>query len=136
MIFYSTYETYVQIIYTFIPPSLPSMYTFYAVSINSSFGFVREPTNVTVVIEMEAIFHCQHTEADVIGWTLNGISLLDLSLDGVSAHTASVAGGVHNTLTIVAHPQYNNTQIKCVALHFDGSPIMVTDYVIMSIQGE
>ena len=54
---------------------------------------------------------------------------------GVSAVSTSVAGGILNTLTIVAHPQYNLTQVKCVAVHFDGSPLMNTDDVLMSMQG-
>ena len=95
-------------------------------------GFIIVPTDLTVAEGTAAVFCCQHSSADAIGW---GISLLDLSLEGVSAHSTSVAGGILNTLTIVAHPQYNLTQVKCVAVQFDGSPILDTEDVIMSIQG-
>ena len=73
------------------------------------------PAQKTVAQGWEAGFNCQHSTADAIGWRLNGTTFLDKSLEGVSASSTSLAGGVLNTLTIVAHPEYNQTRIGCVA---------------------
>ena len=93
------------------------------------------PAQKTVVQGRKARFVCQHSTADAIGWRLNGTTFLDRSLEGVSASSASLAGGVLNTLTIVAHPEYNQTRIGCVAFFDTGSPIEVTDTVVLIIQG-
>ena len=84
---------------------------------------------------MAAIFICQHPTANAIGWRLDGKPLLNSHLDNVSAVTTSVTGSIQNILTIVANPQYNLTEVECVALYFDGSPFMNPGVVTMTIQG-
>ena len=101
----------------------------------SAIEFMIAPAQKTVAQGWEAGFNCQHSTADAIGWRLNGTTFLDRSLEGVSASSASLAGGVLNTLTIVAHPEYNQTRIGCVAFFDTGSPIEVTDTVVLIIQG-
>ena len=85
--------------------------------------------------EQHAVFNCQHSTAHSIGWRLNGIPLLDTSLVGVEARSTSLPGGVLNTLTIEARPEYNLTNIECVATFFDDSPSEATGVVKLTIQG-
>ena len=93
------------------------------------------PAQRTVAQKQIARFDCQHSTADAIGWRLNGTTFLDRSLQGVSASSTSLAGGVLNTLTIVALPDYNQTSIECVAFFDTGSPIEVTDIIMLTVQG-
>ena len=82
-----------------------------------------------------AVFNCQHSTAHSIGWRLNGTPFLDTSLVGVEARSTALPGGVLNTLTIVALPGFNLTNIECVATFFDDSPSEATEPVTLTIQG-
>ena len=83
-----------------------------------------------------AAFNCQHSTAHSIGWRLNRIPLLDTSLVGVEARSTALPGGVLNTLTIEALPEYNLTIIECVAVFFDDSPSEATGGATLTIQGQ
>ena len=99
---------------------------------------MTKPTGLTVAQGQVATFHCQHSTADVIGWRLN-----DTALNGhdssfvrsVASSTSHSDGVIRYTLTIAALPEYNQTEIECVALFLDGSPVEYTDTVILTIQG-
>ena len=98
-------------------------------------GFTMIPTNLTVVEGVEAVFHCQHPTADAIGWRLNGTTFFDSSWDDVFVAITSIAGGIVNTLTILALSHYNKTQVECMALYFDGYPNMVSITGNLIVQG-
>ena len=97
-------------------------------------GFTQIPTDLTVPLGVEAVFHCQYPTADAIGWRLNGTTLLGSTLDGVIATSTSTAGGILNTLSISALPHYNLTRVECVA-YFDDTPTMDSEVVNLIIQG-
>ena len=97
-------------------------------------GFVIIPTPTIVEVGQVAEFQCQHTTADVIFWRLNGTHVTFKS--GVTtSFTILPGGGILNKLTIEARPEYNTTSVECVALFIDGSPLVVTDTVVLTIQG-
>ena len=97
--------------------------------------FVLLPNDRVVAQGQQAVFNCEHSTAHAIGWRLNGIPLLDTSLVGVDARSTSLPGGVLNTLTIEALPEYNLTRIECIAFFGDSSPEN-TEAVTLTIQGE
>ena len=93
------------------------------------------PVDQVVAQGQRAVFNCQHSTAHSIGWRLNGIPLLDTSLVGVEARSTALPGGVLNTVTIEALPEYNLTIIECVAIFFDHSPPQETEAATLTIQG-
>ena len=85
------------------------------------------PENVSV--NEDVVFHCSHSTADTIGWLINGSSLGSNPPDDIMPSV--------KTLTIIALPKYNNTEIQCVAVYFDGvTPIERSDPVTLIIPGQ
>ena len=60
-----------------------------------------------------------------IGWLLNGSSSR-LNRDILDGFILDSNGTRVDTLTIPAIPEYNGTEVVCVATFFDGSPREVT----------
>ena len=81
-----------------------------------------------MAIGAEAEFRCQHSTADAIRWRVNG-SLVgrspppDIILDLVY----DVNGNLVDTLSITARPEYNGTEVVCVARFDNGSPAEQTE---------
>ena len=96
--------------------------------------FVILPADQVVAQGQQAVFNCEHSTAHAIGWRLNDVPLLDTSLEGIEARSTSLPGGVLNTLTVEARPEYNMTRIECVAF-FDDSLSENTVAVTLIIQG-
>ena len=93
-----------------------------------------------VAIKEEAVFRCLHSTAPVIAWKVNGsvVSQRDPPPDITPGRTLSGSGNVVDyTLTIVAHSNYNETEVVCVAI-FIGSSMLdeETTPVRLLIQGE
>ena len=103
-------------------------------------NFVEIPSPVTTEVEngveMDAVFRCRHQRLDVqIGWPINGSSST-LYHDVVDSFIRDSNGTRVDTLTIPAIPEYNGTEIVCVATFFDGSPDETTppaDLIIIII---
>ena len=67
-------------------------------------------------VQTEAVFQCQHSEADAISWRVNGQSVREFpNITVVSISTLT------STLTIPVRAEYNGTEVVCVALFFGGS---------------
>ena len=79
-------------------------------AVNSG-GFLVSPAPLTVAVGTEAVFQCQHLNADFVTWRINGIAVRDFP-DIVSIHHV---GGV-SSLTITARPEYNGAMVECVAV--------------------
>ena len=93
-------------------------------------NFIEIPTSVTIEVEngveMDAMFRCRHQRVDaVISWQINGSSSR-LNHDVVDSFIRQSNGTIVDTLTIPAIPEYNGTEVVCVATFFDGSPSEVT----------
>ena len=104
--------------------------------------FAESPSSVTIEVEngveREAVFRCRHQRIDaVISWQMNGSSSR-LYPDIMDGFIRDINGARVDTLTIPAIPEYNGTEIVCVANFFDGSPLLeVTppaDNIIIGIQ--
>ena len=75
----------------------------------------------------EAVFRCRHPTADIIGWRVNGSSVgQNHPTDITPGTTRDDDGNLVNTLTIIARPEYNGTEVQCVALFRDGSPTVTS----------
>ena len=93
-------------------------------------NFIEIPSSVTVEIEngveVNAVFRCRHQRIEVgIHWLING-SLSILYPDVVDSFIRDSNGTRVETLTIPAIPEYNGTEVVCVATFIDGSPSEVT----------
>ena len=86
-------------------------------------------------VEINAVFRCRHERLDVhIGWLING-SFSGLYPDVVDGFVRDNNGTRVGILTIPAIPEYNETEVVCVATFFDESPREVTppaDLIIIS----
>ena len=98
-------------------------------------GFVITPSSLNKTVEQgEAVFHCQHRSSDDIIWLVNGTSVS--SSDNISELTVPVGDGRFvYFLSIATRPGFNNTTIECVAVFFDGSPLLFAPPVTLLIQG-
>ena len=104
-------------------------------------GFAESPSSVTMNaengVEREAVFRCRHQRIDaVINWLINGSS--SRLYPGVVDSFVRESNGTRvDTLTIPAIPEYNGTEVVCVAAFFDGSPLLeVTppaEFIIMGM---
>ena len=89
-------------------------------------NFIEIPSSVAIEVEngveMDAVFRCRHDRLDAqIGWLING-SFSVIYPDVVDGFILDSHGTRVETLTIPALPEYNETEIVCVAAFFDGSP--------------
>ena len=81
-------------------------------------GFAEPPSSVTIeVVEGDAAFRCRHQRRDaLIGWLMNGSSSrLYRYPDVVDGFVRDSNGTRVDTLTIPATPEYNRTEVVCVA---------------------
>ena len=77
-------------------------------------------------MEMDAVFRCRHQRIDaVISWLINGSSSR-LYCDVVDSFIRDNNGTRVEILTIPAIPEYNGTEVVCMATFFDESPDEVT----------
>ena len=86
-------------------------------------AFNVTPVSQEVAIGAGAEFRCHHPTADTIRWRVNG-SLVGRSSfpDITPSTTREVNGNLVDTLTIIARPEYNGTEVVCVARFDDESP--------------
>ena len=81
------------------------------------------PTNVGVAPREQAIFHCQYLTADYVLWHVNGtVVRRNYHPDITPGTTRDDNDELVDTLTITAHPEYNGTEVVCVAGFDDGRP--------------
>ena len=81
------------------------------------------------------MFRCRHQRTDaVISWLINGSSLR-LYPDVVGGSFRDSNGTLVDILTIPAIPEYNGTEVICVANFFDGSPEVTppAEFIIMGM---
>ena len=98
--------------------------------------FAEYPSNITLPFgsEIQAVFRCRHSTADTIGWIVNGSSVgQNPSPDIIPSTITDDDGTLVHTLTIIARPEYNGTEVECVAVFFDGSPKEDTPSVTLTI---
>ena len=100
-------------------------------------NFIEIPSSVTIEaensMEMDAVFRCRHQRIEAgISWLINGSSSR-LNHDVVDGFIPDSNDTRTETLTIPAIPEYNGTEVVCVAIFFDGSPREVTPPAILII---
>ena len=76
----------------------------------------------SVVVELGAAtprFRCRHTSSEVlIFWRVNGLPSRDFP--DIRSGSVNESGNIVHTLTVPAEPQYNGTEVVCLAVVFDG----------------
>ena len=75
-------------------------------------GFTVSPQNSIQAEGIDAIFQCQYVEADAVGWIINGTSVHTYNPPNV---TINILDESIHELTILALPNYNGTELWCVA---------------------
>ena len=79
-------------------------------------GFNELPSSLVVSPGTKATFRCRHQTADIIGWLVNGTSVGQIITQDILPGTINYEGGILvHTLTIVAYPEYNESEVECVA---------------------
>ena len=87
-----------------------------------SIGFIEVPSSQEVFIGEVAEFRCRHPTADIIAWRVNGSSVRQNSSPDITPGTSrDDDGALVCTLTIIARPEYNGTDVVCVAVFIDES---------------
>ena len=83
-----------------------------------------------------AQLYCQGN-ADAVFWRVNGSSLNQLNVRGIRESTTTVQDGPPlHTLYVQATQELNNTNIACIAVHFDPNVNnTLTEPVLLRIQG-
>ena len=82
----------------------------------SDVGFTESPYSMMVTVGTRATFRCRHETADVIGWRVNGTSIGQVgNPDFIPGTIRRGDGSLVHILTVVVHPEYNDTIITCVA---------------------
>ena len=82
-----------------------------------STGFTTVPSSVVVGVREEAVFMCRYPGAS-INWRINGSGPSSYSSDSITVDN-SADGQRSDTLRITALPEYNGTEVVCVALLSD-----------------
>ena len=79
-------------------------------------GFTEVPYSLMVTPGTRATFRCRHETADVIGWRVNGTSVGQVgNPDFIPGTIRREDGSLVHILTVVVSPEYNDTEIVCVA---------------------
>ena len=102
--------------------------------------FTVQPLSVERAEGLEAVFSCQYQAEGMIvfyNWAMNN-SFVRADTETVRARPPSSPGG-SSTLTILATPQHNNSDVHCVAIVLDGIDIVrsgVSITVTLTVYGE
>lgn len=94
--------------------------------------FTEEPTTQEVNPRANAVFRCRHPTASYIRWRVNG-SLLerDPPPDITPGIICDDDGNLVDTLTITARPEFNGTEVVCVAKFNDGTPAINSSMALL-----
>ena len=67
---------------------------------------------------VDAVFRCQYPTADAIVWRVNGsiVAMGKRPPNTTTAATSDGSGTLVYTLTILALPEYNRTEVECDAI--------------------
>lgn len=94
--------------------------------------FSVTPTMQVKSVGENAVFRCRHANASIIRWRRDGELIgRDLPPDITPGTERDVNNLLVQTLTIVAGPQYDGTEIVCIAKFDDGTPDEMTSPVIL-----
>ena len=98
---------------------MQSMFKCDIISTNQTAAFIEVPTSQNVSLGEMAEFRCRHDSADFIEWRVNGdfISFFNPP-SGITP--GFIIGG--SKLTIVGRPEYDGTEVVCVAIFVSPSP--------------
>ena len=73
----------------------------------------------------EAVFKCQNLEATFVYWMINGSQVTQNPPPDITPSTARDENDqLVNTLTIIAHLEFNETEVECGALLRNRSTIL------------
>ena len=102
--------------------------------------FAITPSHQVVGIGQDAVFRCRHPNTTFISWRINETILVFEGNPGPSditaGRTTDGSGTVIDfTLTIIAQPIYNETEIVCRATFLGNVPNEETVSVYLTIQG-
>ena len=106
--------------------------------------FTITPSQQVVGVGQDAVFRCRHPDTLFMFWRINeSITVFegDTSLSGITAgRTLDGSGSVIDfTLTIMAQPIYNGTEIVCIAIFRVGGGSVPNDETIsvnVTVQGK
>ena len=78
------------------------------------------------------MFRCRHPNADLLAWRVNGSSVGQNPPPDITPGTQrDDDGGLVYTLYIIARPEYNGTEVVCVAFFIDRSQLELSPPAIL-----
>ena len=84
--------------------------------------FAETPSSVTVELGTTPLLRCRHVSQGAnISWLVNGSSVEQFPR--IRSGSVNEYGNIVYTLTIPAEPQYNGTEIVCLAVFYERDPI-------------
>lgn len=98
-------------------------------------GFTELPSSLMVTPGTRATFRCRHETADVIGWRVNGTSIGQIGNPDFRPGTIRRGdGSLVHILTVVVCPEYNDTDIVCVAAFVQqDTPLELSPVVTLTV---
>ena len=107
----------------------------YVFSISGLCNFIISPSTQIVTQGDTAIFTCQNSAADSVGWKINQTSIGRLeATTGITAESRVQPDGLLRILKIEGRPEYNASMVECVGF-FIGGPSQSSQVVFLLIQG-
>ena len=102
--------------------------------INTLVAFSEVPITQIVAANSTAVYRCNHDTADVIRWRVNESLIGRNPPPGITLGTERDENdNLIDTLMIVAYPEYNQTEVKCVAKFDDDSTDETTNGALLII---
>ena len=102
--------------------------------------FTITPSQQVVGVGQDAVFRCRHPNTPFISWRINESTTVAEGNPGPPGITPSKNLGLYGsvidfTLTVIAQPIYNGTEIVCIAIFSGNVPNEETIAVNLTIQG-
>ena len=98
-------------------------------------AFIEQPITILVAPGTQATFRCRHEHADIIGWEVNGTSVGQLKNPDVTPRAIrDESGRLVNILMILALPEYNLTEVQCVAITISSNTTELTPVATLIIR--
>ena len=103
--------------------------------------FTITPSQQVVGVGQDAVFRCHHPNTRFIFWRINESTTVEEGSPGpsgiIAGRTLGGSGTVTDfTLTIIAQPIYNGTEIVCIAIFSSNVPDEETVSVNLTVQGK
>lgn len=90
---------------------------------------------MTDFIGVMVLFTCQHSNADILGWVINGLPYKDQNYSSDCSIEEDMRNGILELSVIAQTGQCNNTYVRCNARNMSSMPTVSSNTGVLIIQG-